>query len=141
MGTSKRSQARDLVLQGLYATEIGETEESDVFEDIIEGAELGDNALEFAHNLFDQVRQERAWADKIISELAHNWKLERIAIIDQIVLRMAMTEMKVVLDTPVKVVLNEAIELAKRYSTAESSRFVNGILDSFVKNYVEGAKK
>jgi len=139
MGSSKRSQARDLVLQGLYAAEVGETEGPDVFEEIVEGAELGDSALEFARSLFDQVRQERAWADQIISGLAHNWKLERIAIIDQIVLRMAMTELKVMPDTPIKVVLNEAIELAKRYSTAESSRFVNGILDSFVKNHVEGS--
>ncbi len=140
MGTARRSKARDLVLQALYAAEIGEGDGSDVFVEIVEGAKLDSNSLEFARPLFDKVTEEREWADKVITELAHNWKLERIAIIDQIVLRMAMTEMKVMVDTPVKVVLNEAIELAKRYSTAESSRFVNGILDSFVKNHVEGSE-
>lgn len=134
MSVTKRSQGRDLVLQALYAAEVGEKEGSEVFAEIVERAGPDANILEFARNLFDQVVRERAWSDQIISELAHNWKLERIAIIDQIVLRMAMTEVKVMPDTPVKVVLNEAIELAKRYSTAESSRFVNGILDTFVKN-------
>jgi len=66
--------------------------------------------------------------------LALNWRLERIAVIDQIVLRMAMTELRTMPDVPAKVVLNEAIELVKQYSTAESSAFVNGILDSFLKN-------
>ena len=140
MDTSKRSQARDLVLQALYAAEIGEADGPDVFVKIVEGAGPDDATLEFARHLFDQVREERAWADQTISKLAHNWKLERIAVIDQIVLRMGMTELKVMPDTPVKVVLNEAIELAKKYSTAESSRFVNGILDSFVKNHVEGSE-
>lgn len=140
MGTARRSKARDLVLQALYAAEIGEGDGSDAFVEIVEGAKLDSSSLEFARPLFDKITEEREWADKMITELAHNWKLERIAIIDQIVLRMAMTEMKVMPDTPVKVVLNEAIELAKRYSTAESSRFVNGILDSFVKNHVEGSE-
>ena len=140
MGTAKRSQARDLVLQALYAAEVGKGDGQDVFTEIVVGAKLDSNALEFARPLFDKVVEEREWSDKMISKLALNWKLERIAIVDQIVLRMAMTEMKVMPDTPVKVVLNEAIELAKRYSTAESSKFVNGILDSFVKNHVEGAE-
>ena len=140
MGSSSRTQARDLVLQSLYAAEIGKTDNPVAFAEIVETAELSGKALEFARQLFDQVGEQRSWADQVISELAHNWKLERIAVIDQIVLRMAMTELKVMPDTPVKVVLNEAIELAKRYSTAESSRFVNGILDSFVKNHVEGSE-
>jgi len=66
--------------------------------------------------------------------LADNWKLERIALVDRLILRMAMTELREMADVPVKVVLNEAIELAKRYSTASSSAFVNGLLDAFIKN-------
>jgi len=134
MAQTARSRARDLVLQGLYAAEMGETSLSEVVADVIRDDKLDAKSLDFAHRLFEQVRQHREWADKTISGLAHNWKLKRIAVIDQIILRMAMTELKAMPDTPVKVVLNEAIELAKLYSTAESSSFVNGILDSFVKN-------
>lgn len=134
MAASQRSQARDLVLQALYASELGGKDHSEAYDEIVGGAQLGAPTREFARGLFDRVVAEREWSDATISELAHNWKLERIAVIDQIILRMAMTEIKAVPDTPIKVVLNEAIELAKRYSTAESSRFVNGILDSFVKN-------
>ena len=109
MGYSKRSQARELVLKALYAVEVGETDGPDVFVKIVEAAKPGESALKFARHLFEQVRQKRTWADQIISKLAHNWKLERIAIIDRIVLRMAMTELTAMPDTPVKVVLNEAI--------------------------------
>ena len=66
--------------------------------------------------------------------MAANWDLERTASIDRIVLRMAIVELTEFQSVPVKVVLNESIELVKKYSTAKSSRFVNGILDHFAKN-------
>ena len=137
MALSSRSRARELVLQGLYAAEMGENSAEDGFPEVVKDEELDQKALEFAQILFKQVRQHHRWADEAISELAHNWRLERIAVIDQIILRMAMTELKVMPDVPTRVVLNEAIELAKRYSTADSPSFVNGILDSFVKKLPE----
>jgi N utilization substance protein B len=123
----------------LYAIEVGKSASGDIFADIIDDADLDRRTLEFAHALFEQVGDHRQWSDRAITELAHNWKLERIAVIDQIILRMAMTELKVMPDVPVKVVLNEAIELAKQFSTAESSAFINGILDAFVKNLPEAS--
>lgn len=137
MKKTGRSKARELVLQGLYAIETGETSPDNILEDVIKSDDLDDKAVEFATRLFEQVRQQKESTNKSITELAHNWRLERIAVIDQIILRMAMTELNGMPDTPVKVVLNEAIELAKLYSTAESSGFINGILDSFVKNLPE----
>ena len=134
MSRSPRSHARELVLQGLYALEVGGGGPDDIADKVIADDGLDEKSLEFARHLYEQVRTHRDWADRTISELAHNWRLERIAVIDQIVLRMAMTELKVMPDVPVKVVLNEAIELVKLYSTAESSAFINGILDSFVKS-------
>jgi len=134
---SPRSHARELVLKGLYALEVGGASPDDVTTSVIADDGLDAQSLEFARHLFDQVRLHRDWANRTITRLAHNWRLERIAIVDQIVLRMAMTELKVMPDVPIKVVLNEAIELVKLYSTAESSSFVNGILDSFVKNPAE----
>jgi N utilization substance protein B len=137
MKKTGRSKARELVLQGLYAIETGETSPEKILEDVIKSDDLDAKAVEFATRLFEQVRNQKEWANKSISDLAHNWRLERIAVIDQIILRMAMTELNGMPDTPVKVVLNEAIELAKLYSTGESSGFINGILDTFVKNLPE----
>ena len=134
MTRSPRSHARELVLKGLYALEVSGASPDEILSSVIVDDDLDAQSLEFARHLFEQTHLNRAWANEIISRLAHNWRLERIATIDQIVLRMAMTELKVMPDVPVKVVLNEAIELVKRYSTADSPSFVNGILDSFVKN-------
>ncbi len=135
MAASGRSRARELVLRSLYALEMGESTPADVLKDVMEGEEHDEQNLKFAGFLIEKVQVHREWTDKSISELAHNWRLERIAVIDRIILRMAMTELKEMPDTPVKVVLNEAIELAKLYSTGESSAFINGILDTFVKNF------
>ena len=134
MDRSPRSRARELVLQGLYALEIGGGEPEDIANRVVVDDELDLSSINFARSLFNEVLRSREWTDQTITNLAHNWRLERIAVIDQIVLRMAMTELRVMPDVPVKVVLNEAIELVKQYSTAESSSFVNGILDAFLKN-------
>jgi N utilization substance protein B len=134
MSTSHRTRARELVLQALYALETGNGTSSQVAKDILQESDLDASTLEFALGLFEKTRQNGEEADSVIADLAANWKLERIAVVDRIILRMAMTELKEMVDVPVKVVLNEAIELAKMYSTANSSAFINGILDSFVKN-------
>ena len=72
--------------------------------------------------------------DKIISEHSKNWKLERIAIVDKIIMRMAIAELKIG-KTPKKVVINEAIEIAKKYGTDKSSKFINGMLDQIAKTF------
>jgi N utilization substance protein B len=131
---SPRHHARELVLQSLYAIEHGEMEPDEAFEQIVGDQKISVRNREFAKILYKLVRDHSSWADEIIRDLAENWRLERIADIDRTILRMAMIEIEHVPDVPVKVVLNEAIELAKEYSTTESSRFVNGILDRFVKS-------
>jgi len=132
--SSPRHRARELVLQGLYAQEIGEISPEEVVDRVIVDSDLSEETIGYAHRLYEQVRSCSAWADDVISRLATNWDLERIAVIDRIILRLAMTEMKEAPDIPVRVVLNEAIELAKSFSTAESSSFINGVLDNFAKN-------
>lgn len=132
-GESSRSRARELVLQALYACEHGESDPDEAFEDISAEDPLNEKNTEFAVHLLHLVLENGEAADIHISELAENWHLERIAAIDRSILRMAITELELIPDTPIKVVLNEAIELAKKFSTIESSKFVNGILDNFVK--------
>lgn len=83
----------------------------------------------FAEALVAGVRENRARLDGLISDAAENWRLDRMAAIDRNILRLGAYEMMYCPDVPTKVAINEALELAKRYSTAQSSRFVNGILD------------
>jgi len=131
--TSARTRARELVLQTLYAVECGADEPDERFASIIDDEELSDATVKYARDLLTLARQHADWADGQITELAANWELDRVAKIDRFILRLAMVELKYLVDVPMKVVLNEAIELAKKFSTPQSSSFVNGILDSFAK--------
>ena len=133
LSDSPRRRARELVLHGLYACEVTENDPRDVIAQIIKDETLSGKNQDYAKALFTKVRDLREWSDQQISLLAVNWKIERFAEIDRIILRMAMTELREMPDIPVRVVINEAIELAKKYSTGESASFINGILDSYVK--------
>lgn len=89
-------------------------------------------ALRFAESLFLRTLDLAAEADQIISRHADNWDIARIACIDRILLRMAICEFLTFEDIPPKVTINEAIDIAKRYSTDNSGKFINGILDAAV---------
>jgi len=128
-----RHKARELVLQSLYAMDCGSAEPEESFEQLSDEMSLSERHQDFASQLFALCRENIQWADGEISRLAKNWNLERINYIDRNILRMAMIELQYMPDAPYKVVINEAIELAKTFSTRESSSFVNGILDSFSK--------
>ena len=133
MAESQRHRARELVLKALYASSHNELDPESNFTRIVEGEKLSEKNIEFAAHLFKLVNQHGQWADEIISGLAENWSLDRIAMIDKTILRLALVELEKIPQTPVKVVLDEAIELAKTYSTAESSSFINGVLDRYVR--------
>ena len=92
-----------------------------------------DSTRNFANHLFEGAAREVAVLDQIIGKHAENWRFERLAAIDRAILRLAIHELRAT-DTPPKVVLNEAVELAKKFSSEESGSFVNGILDAFRKN-------
>ena len=136
---SPRRLTRELVLQSLYASESGETQPEESFAEIIRDHNLSEKNVLFARTLFSLTHQHRDWADGQIAKLSEHWEVNRIAAIDRTILRMALVELEHVPDTPVKVVLNEAIELARKFSTSESPAFVNGILDGYVKR-MEKAK-
>jgi N utilization substance protein B len=87
----------------------------------------------FAEKLFEGTAREAEQLDVIISKYCDNWRLERISAIDRAILRLAFHELGDN-ETPPKVVLNEAVDLAKKYSSAEAGGFVNGILDAFHKS-------
>ena len=87
----------------------------------------------FANQLFEGAAHDAKQLDELISKHAENWRLERISAIDRAILRLAMHEMRAT-DTPAKVVINEAVDLAKKFSSEEAGGFVNGILDAYRKS-------
>jgi N utilization substance protein B len=129
---TRRRQARELVLKGLYAYEILQRDIDEIFADLAGDSSLGEEHLKFARFYIETVIKNSASLDAEIARLADNWEIERIALIDKIILRMALCEIRYMPDIPEKVAINEAIDLAKQYSTLESSAFVNGILDAAI---------
>jgi len=97
------------------------------------GAKGAAQTRTFANQLFEGAAHDAKELDEIIAKHAANWRLERISAIDRAILRLAMHEMRTT-DTPAKVVINEAVELAKKFSTDEAGGFVNGILDTYRKS-------
>ena len=96
-------------------------------------AKAADKTREFANQLFEGTVKEAPALDEIVSKHCENWRFERLAAIDRAILRLAIHEMSST-DTPPKVVLNEAVELAKKFSSEDSGAFVNGLLDSVHKS-------
>jgi N utilization substance protein B len=99
------------------------------------GAKAAEETRAFANRLFEGAAKDVNALDEIIVKHAENWRFERLAAIDRAILRLATHELRAT-DTPPKVVLNEAIDLAKKFSSEDSGAFVNGILDAFRKTMI-----
>lgn len=127
-----RRRAREMVLKGLYAYEVYPRDGNEILDDLAADSGLDKDHLQFARRLMETVIANLPFIDIEIARLAENWDLDRIAVIDRIILRIAFAEIHFMPDIPVKVAINEAIDLAKEYSTLESSSFVNGILDAAI---------
>ena len=130
----RRSRAREVVVQALYQIDLNaDGEAAAVVEDFINGRLLQKKELvEFAMSLFNGVQRNRDELDEMLSKVAANWSLNRMAATDRNVLRLGAFEI-LFTDTPGRVAINEAVELARRFGSAQSSQFVNGILDRFLK--------
>ena len=128
-----RRKAREVVLQALYWTESSGDPIRQTLQTMSLRAGLTEEPAAFAQALGQATWEKREEMDKLIEGVSENWALERIARIDLILLRMALTEIFAFDDIPMKVSLDEAIELAKRYSVEKSSKFINGVLDALVR--------
>jgi N utilization substance protein B len=127
---TRRSRGREVALQVLYQVEQNPSMPVAEVHQFIKRRTLGEQKLaEFTAGLIAGVREHRARIDAVIEEVAENWRLDRMAAIDRNILRLGAYEVLFCPEIPAKVAINEALELAKRYSTSQSSRFVNGILD------------
>ncbi len=130
---SHRRKIRETVMQAIYAQFVGGQPLEHVLQTIIKPEFRDDDlGLDFAERLLLRAADNRSRIDDIIRDHIANWKIDRLAIVDRVILQMAITEILTFEDIPTKVTINEAIEIAKKYSTARSGRFVNGILDAVV---------
>jgi transcription antitermination protein NusB len=126
-----RRAAREAALKSIYAVEVGRNSTQDVTRNIIKHSFPDDkDSMKFAEKLLLLTVDHADDHDQIIDEHIKNWEVHRLAIIDKLILRMAISEMLFFEEVPTKVTINEAIELAKNYSTRKSGNFVNGILDA-----------
>ena len=130
-GTLKgsRRQSREAALQALYLIDVCRVKRGEFPAGYWSEEPLTPKALQFAEHLVAGTLAELEPIDQTIMRYAKNWELDRMAAVDRSLLRLAAFELLRDLETPVNVIINEAIEIAKQYSTAESSKFVNGILD------------
>ena len=132
-----RRKSREIVLQVLYAQSITGDPVEEIIADQLAQAEYDREIHEFVKRLATCVAKEGPALDRIIEERATNWDIGRIALIDKLILRMGLCELLHFPDIPAKVCINESIEMSKKYSSADSKRFVNGILDAAYKDMAE----
>ncbi|MGA9364832.1 MAG: transcription antitermination factor NusB [Bacteroidota bacterium] len=125
----KRRVVRERVLQALYAYEISGEPIERIIDEIVT-LKSQREALAFAKELIHTVIEHQEEIDSTIKKKVANWEFNRIAVIDRILLEMGICELLYFEDIPPKVTINEAIEIAKRYSTEKSGQFINGVLDS-----------
>jgi transcription antitermination protein NusB len=136
-----RRLIREVVMQILYAYELRKEDIQKVSEGLIPPEILDQvKSKDFAFQLLDAVVKNKKDIDARIVKHADNWELDRMAIIDRNLMRMSIAEMLFFPDVPPKVSINEAIEIAKRFSTDKSSRFVNGILDAALAEMKNGSE-
>jgi len=132
----RRSRAREVVLQALYRVDLNpdDSEGPQDVEQFVSSRLLENKELtEFALSLFNGVQRNLQELDEMLTARAANWSLGRMAATDRNVMRLAAYEI-LFTDTPGRVAINEAVELARRFGSAQSSQFVNGILDGFLKD-------
>jgi N utilization substance protein B len=120
-------------MQMLFQWEMSQQDSAKLESIFWKGAKGAAQTRTFANQLFEGAARDAKELDEIIAKHAANWRVERISAIDRAILRLALHEMRTT-DTPAKVVINEAVELAKKFSTDEAGGFVNGILDTYRKS-------
>ena len=129
-----RRKGRELALQALYQIEITSDPSASAVDSFLRHFEGGAKAKEFARRLVPGVISQRAHLDSLIEQSTEHWKLERLAKVDFLILRMASYELLFCPDIPAPVSLDEAIEVAKRFGGPDSAGFINGVLDQIAQS-------
>lgn len=133
-----RRKARELALQMLFENDVAGTGADEMFERSPDLAKSTEGMRDFTMRLVAGTLANREALDTIITKQADNWRLARMPIVDRNILRLALFELLHEPETPRPVVIDEALEIAKRFSTPRSSQFINGILDGVLKARTPG---
>lgn len=133
-----RHQARALALKALFEIDCVGHKPAQVLDYLIMDENLPEEGAQFAHALVEGVAANRVKLDEIISQHAPEWPVEQLAVIDRNILRIALYELQYTGDVPIKVAINEAIELAKTFGSDTAPRFVNGVLGAFLLQHPAG---
>lgn len=124
-----RRKARESALQILYRIDIAEGGGNEAFGPEMHGLAPGTEARRYCSEIVKGVTEEKDVIDREIEKHSENWSMERMAVVDRNILRVAVYELMFSREVPYKVVIDEAVELAKRYGAEDSGAFINGILD------------
>jgi transcription antitermination protein NusB len=134
---SLRSKSREFAMQMIFQWDMSQQNPIKLEATFWKSAKAADSTRLFANRLLEGTTKELAVLDELITRLAENWRFERLSAIDRAILRLGIYELRFT-DTPHKVVMNECVELAKKFSSEDAASFVNGILDAV---YKENAPK
>ncbi|HEX5838997.1 MAG TPA: transcription antitermination factor NusB [Anaerolineales bacterium] len=132
-----RTRARSLALQVLYEVDLANHPPGEIFKLRLEDAPLTDDLAEFARQIIFGILPITNTLDHLIAKYAPEWPLDQIAAIDRNILRMALWEFAVYRQTPLKVAINEAVELAKLFGSESAPRFINGVLGALANHQSE----
>jgi N utilization substance protein B len=133
MQVDRRTRARELAIQGLYQLDVQGPDLLERLGRFFNEADEDDFVRKLASDWTTGTWENLALCDEAIEESTIKWQFTRLATVDRSILRLAVYQLKFCPDIPPKVVINEAIELAKKYSTEKSSAFVNGVLDAVLR--------
>jgi transcription antitermination protein NusB len=138
---ASRRKARELALQMLFQWEMGKHTPEHVVQTFLKNRRLDDDVAKFARGLFEGAAAESTSIDELIASHSTNWRVERMAAVDRNILRLAVYELIHRPDTAPAIVIDEALEIARRYSGADSVEFVNGVLDAVRKSLAPAGTK
>ena len=130
----KRRAARELALKFLYQTEFNSNSPDSELNSFCERANVSEEIQNFTQTLIKNIFFHKKEVDRLLKKISANWVPDRMAIIDKNILRLGICELLFDSTTPPKVVINEAVEIAKKFGTEESPDFINGILDKVYKD-------
>lgn len=134
----ERRRVRSLAIQVLYEVDTVHHDHKDVLSRVIEENEtLSDDAVLFLTRIVEGVVDHADDLDEVVAKAAPEWPVDQLAVLDRNILRMALWELAVSEDTPLKVAINEAVELAKRFGSESSPRFINGVLGTLAQRESE----
>lgn len=136
-----RRLARSLALQALFEIDLVGHPAQQVVQNRLDDEELNEEGAEFARELVRGVTENKPELDSLITRFAPEWPVEQLAIVDRNVLRLGFFELLNLGDVPVKVAINEAVELAKTFGSDSAPRFVNGVLGAFLSAHPQLAKR